>query len=391
MAPLLVLILIAVGMFAWLLYVYWAFVGRPAANRRRWAAVAEALNLSAHSVRPIGAIFDYTLPSLVGEYRGAPVHLGVRTVKRRKEAPSYHTYVVVRFARPLRLGLRVRPTHLVQRWMEALSGQRDLLVGNDALDARYTVQALEAEKAQRMLADEGLRSALVDRSVEDFGVQLDDERVYLEMRGTCFDLTVIKSAMDEAIAITLRAVDAFERAGPSSVRTLFEGPWAAVARTHGLAVEIADARLRGHVQGVEVAIEARVEHGVYRTLVLARLPTPIDCRFRLQPGKLGFLETMIGERDIRVGHPELDDFFLIRGVFEQKIRNALNPNVCAQLMRLAPYVSSIDVERDHVRLRVGELIREPATLDFVLSAVVRASAELGPGPSAGVYRSATAG
>ena len=100
---------------------------------------------------------DYTLR---GEHQGIPVRVHLWS-SRSDDSTNYYTTVDAGHPVPLRMSLAVTRQNVVGRFLRSAFGGQDLPTGHLQFDEQYRVRTLDPERAGVLLADSGVRGAML--------------------------------------------------------------------------------------------------------------------------------------------------------------------------------------------------------------------------------------
>lgn len=145
-----------------------------AAAVSRWGEVATALGLT----------FDARGPALLGTLGGRPIVVGAG-----RTDDGYAAYVQVRFHAHPEAGLMLRPQGLGPP-----DGQ-DLIVGDDAFDARFEIKGYDPDAVKRRL-DPGVRAHLMSLA-DDGELRVDDRAMLVE--NVALDPENVRRVLERAV------------------------------------------------------------------------------------------------------------------------------------------------------------------------------------------------
>lgn len=366
-------------------FVIWSFY-RPRTWARRWVASARALGLelepyqASHRVQ----VFDGSPPSIKQRMRGRrggmDVEVGVRVVVRgsgKNRNVHYYTYARAWFGRGLGMGLQVDPVGWLGRVVGDLAGQRDVQIGDDALDRALRIRGVDPGHVRALLTTPYVAEALRAGAQSRFRPHVRDNELRFESSGRVLDAPALSFALDQAVDLARRILAAHEEIGPSDTVQAIEAAMREVAARRGLAYDERRRHLAGRVEGMHVEVDAQVRGQHRWTQLTTRFDRPLGIRLRLtRPGSLSALGKLFGAQDIEVGDPVFDARFVVKGAPESAVRAVLTPDVCARLATLQEQSAELSVQDDHVRADVAYPMTHAAVLEQGLLAMARVGAAL---------------
>ena len=364
-------------------------------ERKKWLRVGDRLGLMPHpsSVHGKRASFfgrNYYCDDLVGNRQGLNVRLGVRVVvtgSGDSRSTTYYTYARVDFGRSLDLGLGVTPRNVVARFFGSLVGEKDVQVGDEAVDPFYTIHAADEAVASRMLGAPYVREALVALKGANFKPHIGDESLRCERVGKSFDPGALGVALDSAVDLARRLLAARETVGPSSAEHAVSTVWRDVAASLGFQLDVANTRMQGRAEGMHVEVDTQLRQRRRWTVFTVRFDRQLGVGLSLtRQGSLSALTKLFGAQDIELGDPVFDQRFVVKGSPEPRVRALLTPTVRALLVDLQGHATQLEVADDRLSAHLAWLVSDPAWLGSGIVAVARAGAALAqvsteaPGP-----------
>jgi hypothetical protein len=333
-----------------------ALVGRRA---RRQLVTAGAYREVAHL---LGLMADTRGVSVRGVRDGRPLWLGEVQVGHGPERRT-EMHGVIGLRRPLGLGVRVRKRR----------GRREtgIPLGGVELDKRLVAEAAWPEGLHALL-DAGGREQL-DRLVAlSPDLDLDDERLRIRLARAPSKVGEL-GAIVEALEGAAIGLEAARGAGPPTPGSDWAAGWGTL-RDRGFLLAPEMPSLTGTAAGWPVEIVPTWVGGTWLAWVAVHFDPDEDSGLLVVPQRAPAQDIRDGQ-DIRIGDPEFDDAFVVKGYDPGAVRTRLGPEVQAPLLRLR---REGRVSLDDYRLVVAGVSPEVEVLVRVLDLVEDLAALVGP-------------
>jgi len=315
---------------------------------------------------------------LRGHYEGWPVEVhraGQRIASDLDGTPVYRdtrdTQIAATMDPPLRLNLRCWGTFYPHpRWAD------------QPLSKQLQTSATNPIAAQVFLEHAGVRETLGSMS-KHAQVLILDGSVQLRDPLWITDLDLVRDRLRAASTVARQLIER-RHVRPPPWESALRASWARVAGAWGLTFDdralVVSGTIRSH--GVHVTVDPR---GLY-TVMRVDLPSPLGCQLELtrQQGMTAAenLSRRLSFDDIRVGDPEFDAAYYVRGRPRGRVLEVLGERARKKLMKLLAASTDADarvkVHDTRVELTSRGLLISPDMLDRTLEATFEAADALSP-------------
>ncbi len=198
--------------------------------------------------------------ALTGTYKGISVYIETLTRGGKQNSPQWARCTAT--IDPPLIELHVRPESIVDTFLNLFS-QKDIQVGEPALDSAYLIVGPDEQKIRQILSHPTVSRILLVAVADGREVEITSKTVRIHAKGTHLEQT--ERRLDEAVAL-VRAM-AFAQSGP----------WAEFAAKHRLRIDKKTGVVTGKICGIPLKIdEYRPTYfGATYTRIEAHLERPL--------------------------------------------------------------------------------------------------------------------
>jgi len=326
----------------------------------------------------------------VGERDGIRLHARWTTVSRGS-GKSRRTVRVMRYTAiidpPLRMGLAIGREGFLEGLFDSLGVSSDVVVGDAALDAALRIRAIDGPHAAAVLADPGVRGALLaGAQYGTFGVT--DDQVLCGHDRWARDASELAGSIERvhAIARSLRDARARTRA---SWELALDGSWGAIARTDAMQWSPERTRLATRAGDAWVILEIGVLEGRLITRLALRFDGPLGMGLRVARTGMGAqLGALLGAQDVQCGHRAFDDAFTVKAKDAEAARSVLAEGGADAIVRIASVMPELEVTDAGADASIGTVLADARVAGSAMQAAIDLARALrgGGGAPAGAYR-----
>ncbi|MFO0761922.1 MAG: hypothetical protein U0359_36115 [Byssovorax sp.] len=319
------------------------------------------------------------------EIRGLHTYELVRPTNHQKdEYYRYYTELYALLDPPLHMGLHVYERGGFGKVLGDLFGSKDIQVGHAEFDDRFDVRGLDADHVRRLLYGP-VGTELLAQQKRHPKLWISDIYATVEYPEYERDLDKVRAGLETAgrlgeviLAQRAQQLAAWE---PMLRRT-----WQAVASGWRLDFDAPRVTIKGEARGLRLEASVVLLGGdKLATEVRFPLPLPAACGLTLarQHGGDNFLFRFFRGQDIKIGHPDFDAAFVVKGEPEAQVRALLNPAACQALLALQARTTVLALDKGVLRCCVPDVLVSPDHLDDLLKAGFLAAEALSPGITRG--------
>jgi hypothetical protein len=263
---------------------------------------------------------------------------------------------------PMDLGLDLRRRAL----MLTTTG---LSTGSDHLDAEYRLAGDERDRVERLFTAE-LAAAMVTGDRAGWAIILDDRGVNVNDQLLGADpATSLRGAVEVAVRIARAADEARAKLAPANDLDVQAAAIQRVAIERGFTFLQAPVWAEGDAEGRRVSIGTRrIAPGRHALGGAARFKHPLGLDLHVRPrGLIGTLGAIVGRREVRTDHAELDRRLVVRvrPGEEKRTQELFDAGVRAALLELLDQFGAVAI--DDLGLAVGPV---PMPLDAARAALL---------------------
>lgn len=324
----------------------------------KWARLARKLEL------------NYANGVVFGRLQGQQVNLRLET---RGSGKSKQVYTVVSSmpSLPLDLGLHVTHQGYFDEALVTLGLKTDILVGDPAFDAAFSISADEPHRAV-MLLTPALRRAL---SAIQEPILLSDAGFSMSTRGAVTDEAWIAWALRTAAGITAQVKEARRRVPVATPLAGHRVEWKRFAAQAGLSRMSTPLCMWGELEGTRISVRAvRVGPLVYQMEVMVYFDLPLHLGLFARPaGAFDDLATFFGRQDHRLNDPAFDPAFVVQAARSDRLAEVLDEGARRMLVDLNRRFGSVQVNDEGIAIRSASMAADPRAIPALTGPVREAA------------------